>query len=314
MITNDTFLQPVIEQTNNADRRVSFTTSLSRGCPSSCRFCSNHLSHGRRFRHCSIERFEGIIRDLPLPAAHSGISINFEDDNLLYDYPFFIEMINRCRSVFPGVRFTAENGLDYRLMSPVQCEELIDAGFSQLNFTLGSTSKTVLNHADRDLDAERFDTLLSITTRRGIPVISYIICGFPEDTKTSIAGNLLFLMERRTIIGVSLFYPVPGIAGFVDRTLFDKTSPQRCTGSAAYPWGGSCDTATLLTAFRLARFINLTKAKTHSGEERALIEQTIRTGKLHTIIKEHGKRRIIEVPLQDVELSGMVLSKYSKSA
>jgi hypothetical protein len=305
--TTGSTLIPIVEKSGEHDNRVFYTASLSRGCPASCRFCSNFLAHGRTFRHGPVEQFDMMLNELPaLPADHS-ICFNFEDDNLMSDFSFFREILSRCRSHFPNATFTAENGLDYRLMSPEQCGELITAGFRQFNFTLGSTSATVLNAAARSTDIERFDDLLTMAAQHSIEVISYIICGFPDDTVESIASNLRFLMHRKATIGVSMFYPVPGIAGFENRSFFDGHAPQRCAGASAYPWGGSVDTVTLVTAFRLARFLNLMKSAKKTAEEHILIGKTMHSGRLHTIVKEHGRRKIIEVPLQDTRLTATVL-------
>ncbi len=312
-ITTADSIQPIIAETDGNDRRTVYTASLSRGCHSSCRFCSNHLTHGRPFRHCTIGRFGELLQKFPNFSDDHAVHFNFEDDNLLCDVPFFRSVMEHCRRRFPDVRFSAENGLDYRLTSAEQCHELIAAGFTQFNFTLGSVSSKTLDQANRSIDIDKYDELLSCAERYAIPVITYVICGFPEDTKTSIAENLRFLLSRKTIIGISLFYPVPGIPGFEDRTLFDEISPQRCTGSAAYSWSDSLSTGTLITAFRLARLINLMKSTGQSDEEKAVIERTISTGKLHTVVKERRQRRIVEVPKQDAELVEMVLDQYERT-
>ena len=307
-ITTAATIMPVFEKIIETPTRMVYSLSLSRGCPSTCRFCANHLAHGRQFRHCTVGTFDRLLKQMPHPANGKEIRCNFEDDNLLHDTCFLVAILDSCRKAFPGVvRFSAENGLDYRLLTSELCDRLIDMGFRQFNFTLGSVSSEMLGRSGRAADIDRYDRLISIAWKRGVPVITYVICGFPEETKESIADNLRFLISRNTVIGVSLFYPVPGIPGFENRKAFDKVPPQLCAGASAYSWSSRLTTQTLVTAFRLARLINLMKAAVKSEEESVVIQKTINSGRLHTIIKECSQRRIIEVPRQDAELVGMVL-------
>jgi anaerobic magnesium-protoporphyrin IX monomethyl ester cyclase len=306
--TDSESLLPVLAKTPGRNEVIRYTTSLSRGCPAGCRFCSNHLTHGRKFRHTALEQFENMVKELPEPPAGTEVQFNFEDDNLLYDAPFFTALLTACRKRFPQTAFFAENGLDYRLLTPKRCSDLIAAGFRQFNFTIGSVTPAILADEQRTGNTTHFDRLLTITKNAGVPVISYLICGLPGDTKESVAANLRFLQQRPTAIGMSMFYPVPGLPGFEDRSLFDAHPPQRCAGSSAWPWCGSVDTDTLVTAFRLARFINLCKAPNVTEEEQELITLTLQHGKLFTVIREHRERRIIEVPGQDEELVRMVVA------
>ncbi|MBN1760489.1 MAG: radical SAM protein [Chitinispirillaceae bacterium] len=305
--TTGDMLMPVIKKTPGRKDTFRYTASVSRGCAASCRFCSNRLTHGTTFRHCRAELFEEMLAALPGPPAEAKVQINFEDDNLLCDMPFFLDLIDRCRKRFPNSSFFAENGLDYRLLTPQRCAQLITAGFRQFNITVGSVVPEVLASENRRFDAERYHRVLALAADAGIPVISYLICGLPGDTTPTIAEGLRFLRERHSLIGMSMFYPVPGLPGFEDRSLFLHHPPQRCAGSSAYPWCDSVSTATLLTAFRLARFINLTMSNRINDEERLLIERTLQRKKIHTIVRENRRKRVIEVPRQDADLVEMVL-------
>jgi hypothetical protein len=116
------------------------------------------------------------------------------------------------------------------------------------------------------------------------------------------------LIEKETTIGVSLFYPVPGLPGFRDLKIFDTLSPTLCCGSSAWPWNNSLSTETLVTAFRIARVINCMHSFDLTDQEHEVITRTIETGSLHTMVKNKGERRVVEVPRQDKELVRMVFS------
>ncbi|NLD98528.1 MAG: radical SAM protein [Fibrobacter sp.] len=311
--TADNDIQCSIVATTGSGNSLHLTTTLSRGCPLRCSFCSNWLCHGKEFRRVSLSNLEDSLqKTIHKVDLLKDICVNFEDDNLLLDYEFFKECIAVFKRYIPGAKFLAENGIDYRLMDAEKCRELISLGLSQFNFSLGSTDLAILVDVNRSGNTGRYDELLSIASENSIPVITYFICGFKQDTIESVARNLSFLYSRKTFIGISLYYPVPGIAGYEDRLLFDKVNPALCCGSAAFSWNNSLTTETLVTAFRLARFINLTKSVQKSELEIELIDSTFKRKKLHTITKEKDAAVVREVPVQDEALVELFFESIEK--
>jgi hypothetical protein len=45
-----------------------------------------------------------------------------------------------------------------------------------------------------------------------------------------------------------------------------------------------------------------------TDQEHEVITRTVETGSLHTMVKDKGQRRVVEVPRQDKELVRMVFS------
>lgn len=311
--SSNEILCPAIK-TAESKTSVTFSVSLSRGCSQKCRFCSNWLCHGNKFRRCSQDQINAIIRqikDADIPEEKT-IHLNFEDDNLLIDYNFWIETINSLKSHFRNISFSAENGIDYRLLNCTNCKELIEMGFTQFNLSLGSVSGEINRSSGRSSDLQHYCSLLKIITDFNIPVITYFICGFKEDTPESVARNLAFLSSKDTLIGISLFYPVPGIAGYENREIFDQKSSRLCCGSSAFPWNNSLSTQTMITAFRLSRTINLSKSKSIDPLHKQLLEKVFSTGKLYTLQRSQKELRIVEVSNQDYDLVGLYLEMMSQ--
>ena len=286
------------------------TTSLSRGCPKRCSFCSNHLCHGRSFRRVPLAKVYQGLNELPHTAR---LHLNFEDDNLLYDSVYGLAVCDYVVKKVPTATFSMENGLDAGFLDTSLLNRLIDCGFHQFNLSLGSANSEVLNGQHRGSLNTRIRELTAEAAERGVQSITYFICGLPQDTPGTVAENLLFLARLPTKIGLSLYYPVPGLEGLENSAVFLSSSARLCCGSSAYPWTGSLSTAQMITSFRLSRFINLIKENGHRGSHHDLIDRTLRERRLYTYKKEGGGKRIAPVPDMDDSLARNVLGELASS-
>ncbi len=283
---------------------------LTRGCPCSCDFCANFITSGRAFRPSPAESWMPCL-DRAIDSfglRGSSIHINIEDDNILYLKDEFLEFISEVSSRHGGVRFSAENGLDYRLLDPGDVDRLKESGFAELNLSLGAASPDGKRHSDR----ARLAAILRRAATIQLPVTTHFICGLPNDRIGDIADALSFLGELPTQIGISNFYPVPGLPGFQDPEVFRDRSPRLALGSSVYPWAGTIDTASMITAFRLSRWLNLRRrlldGKRSTDIEQELAREIARTGKLCTIVKKDGIRQVRLVPRLNDELVRAVVS------
>ena len=292
-------------------RRITFSTSLSRGCPKQCSFCSSHLVFGKSFRTAPAERINDALLHLSIDhtALKKQIVINFEDDNLLADESFLKSVIASFQKHIPGVEFIAENGIDYSFITPELCDWLIENGMRKFNLSLASLDPEILSKRRRFLHLERFEKIQERLSQKGIPNVTYFICGFKEDSIGTVANNLLYLANKETLIGISMYYPVPGLPGNCDLSAFDHLPSLLCLGSVAFPWNNSLSTETMITAFRLSRYINLLKNSHRSEKENQLLAIIADKKELHTLVREKsGAERLIPVQKQDKELVNLVLS------
>lgn len=276
---------------------LSVTTSLSRGCPKRCGFCSSHLCHGKTMRRVSLDLCLRGIDELPdTPSIH----LNFEDDNLLHEYGYFYEICRRINKRYNQTTLSAQNGIDVSQIDAGLLPELKHLGFQHLDFSLVSTDEKILSSTQRKHLSSSIADICRKAHVIGIETTTYFICGLDYDSDKSTVQNLLFLHELPTKIGISLFYAVPGIAGYADPSLFSNSSPRLCCGSSAYPWTGSLTTSQLITAFRIARFSNLVKSSPQTRETHAdLINTTVKKKRLHTWKKTAGRAEVIEIPNMD---------------
>ncbi len=281
------------------------STSLTRGCPRSCRYCPISLIHGKRFRKTDEHLVANTIES-ELFSSYLPLHVIFEDDNLLLDFDYFMRIVSRFRNHFKEFTFSAENGMDYLLLDENKVQQLVTAGITQFNLSIMSTSTPVLNAQSRHNDIDHYRKIAACIAGHQIPCITYFICGCQGDTVETIADNLVFLSEQPATLGISMFYGVPGLPDMSGKPIL---SPYHCLGSAAYPW--FIDTSTLVTAFRLSRLINLIKSSNQSQQEINLIQICLKTGQIHTIVRQDRKDHIVPVEHTNPELAEKVLSRLN---
>ncbi|MEW6079788.1 MAG: B12-binding domain-containing radical SAM protein [Thermodesulfobacteriota bacterium] len=305
-----------LKKTMETTAAVYFSTTLSRGCPKKCRFCSNFISHGRQFRTIPPATIEATLAGMKIARETRGkpVYINFEDDNFLCDPAYFFSVLDRFRAVFPEAGFLAENGIDYTLITPDLLDRLIRSGFRQFNLSMVSTDEKLLDRENRSASRQLYETITATLKRNNLPCITYFICGLKNDTREKVAATLAYLAGQETRVGISLFYPVPGIPDYQDKSFFDGIDPCRCAGSSAYPWNGSLTTRELVTAFRLSRLVNLMKSERRTDADRTLIAKSIRERRLYTESRNRGGREIVPVPDMDEELLDLFFGKLQSGA
>jgi hypothetical protein len=269
-------------------REAWISVSLQRGCPLGCGFCSSRLCHGSRPRAAGWEEIRAASESLPARLSGKRVHLNFEDDNLLLDERWFGEVLSFFRGRFPGVAFAAENGLDYRLLSPEALALLMDAGFEKFNLSLASMAGEAAG--TRTTDVRAYLAAAAAIARRGLPLVSYFIAGLPADNPHTLVRHLAFMARAPTLAGISLFYPVPGISGFDPPPELLRSHPGLARGSMAYPWTGALSTGRLVTAFRLARLVNLIKKSVRAPLEEELLRRCFAEKKLLTLRRVDSRR------------------------
>ncbi len=278
------------------------STSLSRGCPRRCQFCSNFITHKRQFRTVPFEKVEKKITDFP---KNKRIVLNFEDDNLSFVPDYFSRILELFTSTFPNIQFMAENGIDYSFLTPESIRKLAAYGFRQFNLSLGTLSEETAIQEKRPLSLTRYETIIHEIEKYRIPVITYFICGLQNDTPGSIVKTLLYLASVPTRIGISPFYPVPGLPGFTNKEYFLNHPPSLCRGAAFYPWNKTLSTEEMVSAFRLARYVNLLKQKEHTPLEKELLSRIKKEKELYTIVRRHKRNILMKIPFMNNAMTAL---------
>jgi len=302
-------LQPIAGESIRRAGRRSISITLTRGCPLKCRFCSNHICHGRQFRSSPPEQWEKeVIRVAESESEQAGpFHLNIEDDNILFLKENFFRFLERLKKRYPEITFSAENGLDYMLLEREDIHKLKKLGFTHLNLSLAVLSGASRKNEHRNGNPEKLIELIYKCREEGLTLTTHFICGLKGDRSGDIVKTLKFLDRLPTQIGISNFYPVPGLEGFKNMDIFLDRLPGLTLGSSVYPWTEALSSTQMITAFRLARWSNFRK-KVEMKNERGLespgvagegiiereleLYRTIRTThRLHSLVRRRSDRR-----------------------
>jgi len=303
---------PVVLPPHRGTVRVSL--SLTRGCPKRCAFCSNFLTQGRIFRCTPLKNVYEEINRLEINTIEThSIHFAFEDDNILLDREYFYAVLNCIQDKFPKATFSAENGLDYLLLTEGIIDRLINFGITQFNLSAGSMDSRTLKNQHRVHNFQKLKEILSYIHTKEIKTILYFICGLSEDTPESVVDALLELSKLPIEVGISPFYAVPGLPGYEERELFLNNPAYLCKGSSLYPWNKSLTTKQLMTAFRLARFVNLSR---HPDQDRDLLDTCFQTGMIFTRVRGNSQKnqqpQLIPVESCETSMVDRFFQNYSR--
>ncbi|GAB6886784.1 hypothetical protein JCM13304A_02820 [Desulfothermus okinawensis JCM 13304] len=302
-------LIPCVVNTKNTKKFSYYSTYLTRGCPNGCGFCSVALVHGKRIREVDNN---SLLKLLPRMDDSKVFLFNFEDDNILFRRKFFIETLKRIKKIIPNIMFSCENGIDYRLLDEDCLNGLISLGFRQFNFSIGTACKKIAKKQNRPTDISLLKSLLQVLNKKQIDTIVYFIAGFPDEKIEDAVLNLILLMNlgENVRIGLSLFYPVPGISGFEDLDMFKDLSPSLLCSTSAWPWNKSLSTMDMITLFRLVRLVNLSKRKELDSFMRDFIKRCVMEKRLYTLIK--GSPHPVEVRCYNREMVRLFFDGLNK--
>ncbi|NOX33851.1 MAG: B12-binding domain-containing radical SAM protein [Deltaproteobacteria bacterium] len=233
----------------------------SRGCPMQCSYCS--VSASSAYAPFRQREVKDVIKEILYQKKTRDIGfIDFEDENLCLNKQWFLSLFSQLKNIFTGmdIELRAMNGL----YPPSIDEEIVSlmkaSGFKTLNLSLGSTSKDQLKKFKRRDVRASFENSLILARKHNLECVSYIIAAAPGQTAKNSLEDLLYLAEKRTLVGLSIFYPAPGSLDYKlcqdKRILPGKFCLMRST---ALPINDTTSRLEAITLLRLSRILNFMK-------------------------------------------------------
>jgi anaerobic magnesium-protoporphyrin IX monomethyl ester cyclase len=211
-----------------------------------------------------------VLREIEIAVRQHQVGfIDFEDENLSLDRTWFLRLMDEIARRFAGKQpeLRAMNGLlpsslDEQVIAAMQA-----AGFRTLNLSLGTTAKAQQKRFQRPDVRRAFESALDLAQAYNLEAVGYIIVGAPFQKAADSIKDLLYLAERRVLVGTSVFYPSPGSK---DYRLCASLGllPQDFSGmrSSALPISHSTTRKESVTLLRLSRIINFMKSLIDNGQ------------------------------------------------
>jgi anaerobic magnesium-protoporphyrin IX monomethyl ester cyclase len=134
------------------------------------------------------------------------------------------------------------------------------AGFYALNLSLGSSDDRQLKKFKRPNERPAFERALTWAEQFGMVTVGYVLIGAPgQDARASIK-DLLYLADKRTLAGLSVYYPAPGSEDYAASCAAELTPPALSLyRSTALPVSPGTTRLEAVTLLRLGRIINFYK-------------------------------------------------------
>jgi radical SAM superfamily enzyme YgiQ (UPF0313 family) len=283
----------------------------SRGCPHRCAYCSSHLVMGTSFR---TRTPEAILTEMMACQKQNGIEVfDIEDDNFTFDQ----ERAKRLMGLIIGafgegkIELSAMNGISFASLDGELLKLMKRAGFHTINLSYVSTDPSTKERMGRPEPTTEFGRILEQADQIGLHVIAYAILGMPGQTIGEMVDTLIYLMEKKVLIGPSIYYPTPGTP------LFERCEKEGILPPYPVQWRSSAfpvetkefDRVDLLTLFRLARVINFIKGKMDEKE----LEEGMSWKELYQVLREKVKAKL-EVKGEPISWIDLVLLLDSERA
>ena len=254
-IEDDINLIPDRSLINSADYHIGkrpYTFFLtSRGCPFQCAFCGKPPVPYRKRSQTSIEK--EILQCVELGME----AVDFEDDMLNLDIPFFNSILEGFKGT--GIALSAMNGLYAGNLNKETLDNMYNAGFRRLNFSLVDTSEDI-HHAQKRAFPAHLAGLLTDLESTPFLVEAHFIIGLPGQKPDDSIDTLIYLMGKRLLSGPSVYYLAPGSPLFNTTIGSDwQKYIKVMRSSALYPSNPLFPRETIFTFMKLTRFINNVK-------------------------------------------------------
>jgi p-methyltransferase len=176
----------------------------ARSCPFSCSFCNDPTLAGEHV----VTGLEKLATELEYLHSIGTRYLVFVDDTFNVPLPRFKKLL----------RMMIEKQWGFEWISFFRCsnadEEAFDlmAASGCIGVFLGieSGDQTILEYMDKHAKVERYKWGVEQLRQRNIVTFASIICGFPGETRETVAHSLEFLEEAKpTFFNVQLYYHDP---------------------------------------------------------------------------------------------------------
>lgn len=191
----------------NTTKKQSGDMITSRGCVSSCSYCSSSLIMGKKFRYRSPENVTDEIEELI--ENYKIKDIAFIDDTFMLHKKRANDIADEIKSRGLDISFVASSRVD--MVDKNLLEKLKSAGLSNLYYGVESGSQRVLDLMKKGITLKQAENAVKTAKDAGLGVLTSFILGFPGETREEINKTIDFSIKLNADYSqFSILTPFPG--------------------------------------------------------------------------------------------------------
>jgi radical SAM superfamily enzyme YgiQ (UPF0313 family) len=220
-------LQLYLNAWKNAHNYSSVSVNTMRGCPYTCRWCS-HSVYGTTYRRRSPEKTADEIE--LIIEKYNPDMLWFVDDvfTISHKWLFELENIFNWRNI--KIRFECITRSDR--MNTEVVKTLKSLGCYRVWIGAESGSQKVIDLMDRRVDVRQVREMIQLCKKHGIETGTFIMLGYPGETKEDIDETIRHLKEAAPdIFLTTIAYPIKGTPFYqeVESNLISRLSWEKRT-------------------------------------------------------------------------------------
>ena len=181
-------------------RTASMITS--RGCPFSCEFCSIHPVYGHKWRARSCGN---ILEEIKYLREKFNINhIEFEDDNFTLKKQRTVEILEgiiQFNKQGYGLSWSTPNGLRIDTLDAEIIDLMKRSNCKRIVLSLEHGDKEMLKIMNKRLNIEKAFEVIGMFTANKIPLILFLIAGYPGETLERFNNGIAFLKRVKKLGG-----------------------------------------------------------------------------------------------------------------
>lgn len=179
----------------------------SRGCPSSCTFCSAHRMFGKHVRYRSIDR---IMEEIDILVSRFDIdALVIADDTFTVRKERVLEFCEKIKKRFPGMKWNCQarvNLFDEEIAMVLKGSNCI-----QVDFGVESGSQKVLDRLKKGIKTEDTVRAFDACRKYGLRTMATIMVGNPDEDNEDIEKTRALLKRIRPSFYAAYYTtPFPG--------------------------------------------------------------------------------------------------------
>jgi len=165
----------------------------SRGCPFQCIYC--HKIFGKTIRYHSAER---VLKEIHLLYNLYGVrEFQIEDDSFNVDMNRAKKIMSLIKQSGMKIKISFPNGIRADFIDEDLVRKMRDAGVYSICFGVESGDKEIQKFIRKNLNLEKVNAAIKLSTKYGILTTGYFMMGFLDETKKQMMNTIQFAKNSK---------------------------------------------------------------------------------------------------------------------